>query len=275
MTAVFVHGVPETTEVWSPLVAELERDDVVCLPLPGFGGPVEFEPTMDNYAEWLTSQLVEFEEVDLVGHDWGALLALRVLADAPENVRSWALDVGDLGPDFRWHDMATLWQAPGAGEEFMENVVTATTEERVEVLVATGIPTVGAPAMAAAWDATMATAILTLYRSAADIGNEWGPGIDEIEGPGLVVQSMQDPFRSPRLAARLAERTGASTAELPDAGHWWMLEQPAEAAAVLERFWSGIGSEGSDARIEELGAAAAAELDEMRIAHGLRPLGDD
>lgn len=37
MPAVFVHGVPETTELWGPLVAELDRTDVVLLGLPGFG----------------------------------------------------------------------------------------------------------------------------------------------------------------------------------------------------------------------------------------------
>src|SRR5690606_26190024 len=37
MTAVFVHGVPETPEVWDPLVAALGRDDVARLQLPGFG----------------------------------------------------------------------------------------------------------------------------------------------------------------------------------------------------------------------------------------------
>lgn len=281
MVAVFVHGVPETAEVWSPLIAELDRDDVVALSLPGFGRSLDFAPTMHRYAEWMAGELAAFDEVDLVTHDWGALLALKVLAPTPANVRSWVVDVGDLGPDHRWHDLARVWQTPGEGEAFMDGVVTSGVEERTELMIATGIPALGASAMAAAWDRRMADAILGLYRSATEVGLEWGPGIDQISGPGLVVESMLDPFRSPELAARLAERTGARTAALPEAGHWWMLEDPAGAAATLTRFWAQVedegpeeagGARGSGDDPAELGAAAAAELDELRTAHGLRPL---
>lgn len=236
MTAVFVHGVPETSAVWEPLVAHLERTDVALLNMPGFGTPIDVEPTMEGYAEWLADELTAFESVDLVTHDWGALLALRVLADRP--VDSWVVDVGDLTPTFRWHDLARTWQTPGEGEAFMEGTLAVTAEERTQLLVASGIPEVGAPAMAAAWDETMASSILSLYRSATEIGTEWGPGLDRIEGPGLVVASMQDPFRSPAAAQALAERTGARVVELADAGHWWMLESPGEAAAVLTDFWA-------------------------------------
>lgn len=40
MPAVFVHGNPETDAVWTPLLAELGRDDVVRLSPPGFGAPL-------------------------------------------------------------------------------------------------------------------------------------------------------------------------------------------------------------------------------------------
>ena len=78
MTAVFVHGVPETPSVWDPLVEHLTRQDTEQLQLPGFGCPLPdgFEPTMHRYAAWLSEALAGFDEVDLVVHDWGALLAL-------------------------------------------------------------------------------------------------------------------------------------------------------------------------------------------------------
>ena len=38
MTVVFVHGSPETAELWDPLRAVLSRD-AVALSLPGFGAP--------------------------------------------------------------------------------------------------------------------------------------------------------------------------------------------------------------------------------------------
>ena len=242
MTAILVHGVPETTRVWDDLVDELDRDDVVVLALPGFGTalPDGFEPTMYRYAEWLSAELRAFDEIDLVTHDWGAILALRVLADRPANVRSWATDAGDLGADFRWHDLALLWQRPGEGEAFMDGMVSASSADRAELLASTGVPVAGAQAMADAFDATMATAILALYRSATDVGNEWGPGIDSISGPGLIFESMQDPFRTADRARRLADRTGAQIVTMADEGHWWMLESPAKVATILTEFWGGI-----------------------------------
>ena len=164
MPAVFVHGVPET-------------------------------PAMYRYADWLAAELAGLDDVDLVTHDWGALLMLKGLADEPGLVRSWATDAGDLGADFKWHDLALLWMTPGAGEEFMDGMVNGPVADRAALLAGAGVPEPGATEMAEALDATMAAAILTLYRSSADIGNEWGPGIDAIEGPGLVFESMQDPCR--------------------------------------------------------------------------------
>lgn len=243
MTAVFVHGVPETPEVWQPLVTHLERPDVALLQLPGFGCalPDGFEPTMYGYADWLAAELDAFDEVDLVTHDWGGLLSLKVLAGKPANVRSWATDMGDLSADFRWHDTARTWQTPGEGEALIDGMVGASIPDRAALLAAVGVPEADATAMAGHLDATMGAAILTLYRSATDIGNEWGPGIDAIGGRGLIIASMQDPFRAADRATRLAERTGADLVELPDAGHFWMLEQPERAAQILTEHWRRAG----------------------------------
>lgn len=246
MTAVFVHGVPETPVVWEPLAAHLEREDIALLQLPGFGCPLPdgFDPTMYRYADWLATELATFDEVDLVTHDWGALLALKVLAADPANVRTWATDAGDLSADFRWHAAARTWQTPGDGEAMIDGMVGASQADRVALLAAIGVPEADAPAMAAALDATMGAAILTLYRSAVDIGNEWGPGIDDIGSRGLVIASMQDPFRAAGRAQRLAQRTGADLVELPDCGHFWMLEQPEHSAQVLSEHWRRGGRSG-------------------------------
>ncbi len=240
MTAVFVHGVPETASVWAPLIDALDRDDVATLSLPGFGSalPDGFDATMHRYADWLADALSGFDEVDLVVHDWGAILALRVLADQPGNVRSWVTDMGDLDDEFRWHDAARTFQTPGEGEALVEAMVGMSADDRAAMLTGLGVPAAHAPEMASHLDATMGQAILTLYRSAVDVGREWGPGIDAIEGPGVVIESGQDPFRSPARAQRLAERTGAELVQLPEAGHFWMLEDPAGVAEVLTRFWA-------------------------------------
>ncbi|HRW37825.1 MAG TPA: alpha/beta fold hydrolase [Aquihabitans sp.] len=241
MTAVFVHGVPETTAVWGPLVSHLSRDDVALLALPGFGTPRPdgFDASMGSYAAWLAEELQRFDEVDLVTHDWGAILALRVLADRPANVRTWVSDMGDLGPDFEWHDTAKVWQTPGDGEAFMDGLLDASLEDRALVLSAVGVPEGAATEMASTFDRTMADAILDLYRSATAVGTEWGPGIDRIEAPGLLVESLLDPFRSADRVRALADRTGAKVLALPASGHFWMLDAPEVAAAAIAAFWDG------------------------------------
>lgn len=242
MTVVLLHGVPETPALWDPLVAALGRDDVVAPRLPGFGSelPAGFDASMGAYADWLADELARHDEVHLVCHDWGALLSLRVLADRPANVASWVTDAGDLSDDFRWHDTARTWQTPGDGEAMVDGMVTATVEDRTAILEAIGVPAPHAGTMAEAFDRTMGEAILALYRSAVDIGTEWGPGVDRIQGPGLVVESGKDPFRAAGRARRLADRTGADVLELPEAGHWWMLEDPDGVATHLRAFWSGV-----------------------------------
>ena len=62
MPTVLVHGVPETTAVWDPVVESLARLDVPA-PLrwspPGFGAPVPdgFQPGLESYRAALVAYL--------------------------------------------------------------------------------------------------------------------------------------------------------------------------------------------------------------------------
>jgi predicted alpha/beta hydrolase family esterase len=40
----------------------------------------------------------------------------------------------------------------------------------------------------------------------------------------------------PELGRRVAQRWGASIAELEGLGHWWMMQDPARSAEMLRRF---------------------------------------
>jgi pimeloyl-ACP methyl ester carboxylesterase len=241
MPAVFVHGVPETPAVWDPLILALGRSDTVCLRLPGFGCPLPdgFEAVMDGYADWLADELAGVEgQIDLVSHDWGALLALRVVSTRPTTVRTWVSDMGDLDETFTWHDLARVWQTPGDGEAVVDAWMGQSVDERAEGLTAVGVPHHSAVTMSSHMDAAMGAAILTLYRSAVDIGNDWGPALDDITAPGLLVEAKKDGFREPGRVASLASRIGAELVTLPDNGHWWMLEDPAWGADIIGDFWA-------------------------------------
>jgi pimeloyl-ACP methyl ester carboxylesterase len=244
MTAVFVHGVPETPIVWRDLLAALDRPDTVTLSLPGFDSarPAGFGATMDEYAAWLAAALERLDEpVDLVGHDWGGLLVIRVVSTRPELVRSWVTDaagVGDAG--FEWHDLAKIWQTPQAGEDFWDQQLAASAEERAAALQMFGVPAKPSLELALHLSRTMTDCILDLYRSAVDVGKQWGPDFAAIPAPGLVIIPGEDPFQRPGLAAKAATRAGATTAALDGLGHWWMLQDPARATAVLGEFWASL-----------------------------------
>ena len=172
MSAVFVHGVPDTSRVWQGVVARLPRRDVVTLSLPGFGRPTPdgFDATKEAYVRWLLDELAaQPGPIDVVGHDWGALLVVRAVSLAPDRVRSWAVGGAPLDPDYEWHQAARLWQTPDVGERVME----ATTVPAMEkALAAAGVPAADAADAAARVDSTMKRCILALYRSAVHVGRE-------------------------------------------------------------------------------------------------------
>lgn len=238
MPAVFVHGVPDTSELWDPVLDELDRNDTVALRLPGFGEPVPdgFRCTKEEYAAWIVDQLRAIgEPVDLVGHDWGALLVQYVGAGNPDLIRTWAGADGPVDTEYVWHDMAQAWQTPGVGEE----VVAAMTAETMSV----GLGDIGHPdpdRAAARVDDVMRDAILRLYRSAVNIGAEWQPTVESNRRPALVLWGTDDPYApAGPLAHQLGARVNAPVVLL-DGGHWAIFEHPDETARALEELWASV-----------------------------------
>jgi pimeloyl-ACP methyl ester carboxylesterase len=246
MTTVLVHGVPETPAVWEHLRAELTRTDIVTPQLPGFGcpRPSGFGATKEEYLQWLVAELETLAAegpVDLVGHDWGGGFVVRVVSTRPDLVRSWVTDAAGIGDvTFEWHDFAKIWQTPGEGEQFFEQQAAATPEERGSVFEMFGIPADRAVALASWGDEVMSQCILDLYRSAVDVGKEWGPAFRDIPKPGLVIVPSDDPFLAAEAAEAAAHNAGASLATLEGIGHWWMLQDPVRGAQTLEAFWASL-----------------------------------
>jgi pimeloyl-ACP methyl ester carboxylesterase len=241
---VFVHGVPETAAIWAKVRGLVDRESV-ALQLPGFGCPRPdgFGATKDDYAAWLLAQLDDLGgPVDLVGHDWGAILTHRMATAHGDRLRSWAADVGNLAhPDYEWHAFAQLWQTPGDGEAFVAGQQAVPVEERAVGLQSMGLSPEDALEMASASDATMGACILELYRSAVPNPHaSWGPW-QPTSAPGLVLHPSDDPFSDATLAAETAAALGARFEVLEGAGHFWPYQAPAAGAAALERFWASLG----------------------------------
>jgi pimeloyl-ACP methyl ester carboxylesterase len=237
MPAIFVHGVPDTPRVWASVRARLARRDVVTLNLPGFGTPVPpgFVPTKEHYVDWLLAELrPQREPVDLVGHDWGGLLVVRAVSLEPGLVRSWTAGAAPLDPEYVWHRAAQAWQTPDVGEHVMAGMTPGLLAAN---LAKNGVPADDAAEAARHVDDTMKACILALYRSAVTVGTEWTADLARVTTPGLVLWGAQDPYAASRFGERLAERTRARFHLLPQCGHWWPLERPADVADALERFW--------------------------------------
>ena len=241
---VLVHGVPETAAIWNQVRRAIGRESV-ALSLPGFGCPRPdgFGATKDDYAGWLLGALDAIEgPIDLVGHDWGALLTYRIATAHGDRLRSWAADLGNVAhSDYAWHDFAKLWQTPGDGEAFIEGQDGLTPEEGSPVFEAMGVPHDDALEMAAAGDLTMGYCILDLYRSATpNVHRDWGP-LSATQAPGLVLDAADDPFSDETRAREVAAALGARFERLEGAGHFWPYQAPEAAAAILEPFWASIG----------------------------------
>lgn len=247
MTVAFVHGNPETDAIWDALVEHLDRKDVVRLSPPGFGAPVpaDFAATSDAYLAWLVDAVKSLKApVDLVGHDWGGGHVLRLAMSRPDLIRSWVSDIaGAMDPGYVWHDMAQVWQTPGAGEQAVEQMFGVPLEQRTAMFESLGMTPSVARRVAAANDATMGRCILALYRSAAQPAMaNWGRDLAKAAArPGLVIVATEDHYvGGEALARRSAERAGAEVAVLQGLGHWWMCQDPARGAGVLNAFFAKL-----------------------------------
>jgi pimeloyl-ACP methyl ester carboxylesterase len=237
MPAFLVHGVPDTHHLWDGVCSHLSRADIIAPDMPGFGRDVPggFGSTKEEYVNWLISEVENVgEPVDIVGHDWGALLVERFVCLRSDLVRTWAAGAGVIDETYVWHPVAQMWQTPGVGENVMQAM---TVDAMVPAFVNDGMPEPIAKEFAARVDDRMKAAILPLYRSATSIGNEWGPALDGVKKSGLVICGEKDQYMSPGFHRRLAARTGAELITLPG-GHWWPAQFPKETAQALERLWA-------------------------------------
>jgi pimeloyl-ACP methyl ester carboxylesterase len=245
MAKLFIHGVPDSPAIWRPLLRCLDSSDAETPSLPGFDAapPAGFGATKDEYAAWLEAEAERAHAaggpVDIVGHDWGALLTLRVVSLRPELFRTWAVSNAVIDPDYRGHLMARCWNTPVVGELLMAGTRAWSLER---ALRGGGIPADVARDEAECWRrGTMQPCILRLYRSADGLRFA-GPWVDDLENlppRGLLMQGCDDPYVHISVARRFSERRGVPLHEIEGAGHWAIAERPAEVARLLTRHWAG------------------------------------
>jgi len=250
MTAkLFLHGVPDSPAIWRPLLAALDLGDTpVAVPaLPGFTDPLPagFPATKEAYADWAAGQaealFAQHGPIDIVGHDWGALIAQRVAMLRPDLLRSWAISNAVIDPDYRGHRLARIWNTPILGELYM--ALSNKPAKLAEGLTAAGMPADIAAEEAAQWASKdKRRAILKLYRSAKGLSfaHDWALDIAKLPRAGALIWGAGDPYVELSVAQRYAANTGTPLMVIQGAGHWAIAERPAEVAAALKAFWGGL-----------------------------------
>ena len=247
MTIVLVHGNPETVAIWDDLVPHLGGDDVLRLSPPGFGCavPPAFDCSIDAYRDWLARELEKLAQpIDLVGHDWGGGHVARIAMDRPDLIRSWTTDIlGLFDAEYVWHDLAQAWQTAEIGEQAVAEMFSMPANTRAERYESLGMTPAIARKVAEGANEDLGRAILALYRSAAqpvmrDLGTELQRAAAK---PGLALIATEDFYcGGEKLARRSAERAGAKVAVLEGAGHWWMCQQPKQAADAINAFLANL-----------------------------------
>jgi haloacetate dehalogenase len=251
-----LHGVPETSATWLPLMADLGKDRVCLAPdLKGLGQSEAKEPydIPTLVAELAALVLHEFDgPVDVVGHDWGGSLGLALAGARPDLVRrlvvvaapyreidftrAWYMGVAALPvlPDVAFRlgaekivrqAFATSWKAERAPERLEEYVAAYLPPER--------------------WSATLA-----YYRAAvrprvvravrALLQREAPPtGLPKVKVErSLVVWGSDDPPMPLHVGEAVVRDLGptATMLTVPGVGHWPHEEAPDVVLPAIAEF---------------------------------------
>src|SRR3954466_2085852 len=193
---VYLHGVPESGEMWKPFV---ERTGGDAPDLPGFGRsakPANGDYSFRALGRWVSDYTRGLESFSLVVHDWGAVGLLTAM-ERPEAIeRLVIIDAVPFLPGYRWHQIARVWRTPVAGELFMglstkwgfRQIALRQGGDVSRELVDRQIDEIWKH-----FDHGTQRAILRLYRSAPETELEAaGLGLDRITAPALVVWGGED-----------------------------------------------------------------------------------
>lgn len=120
--ALFVHGVPDTADVWSAVIDGVQ-DRYTCYAADFMGihrsaeNP-RFDYSFDGYADWIEALVQALgidQPVTLVVHDWG-LMGLAWAAKYPQRIARVVITNTAFTHLYRWHFWARVWRTPLLGE---------------------------------------------------------------------------------------------------------------------------------------------------------------
>ena len=108
-----LHGLSQQRHFWDPVVARLRVPSITCLDQRAHGDSLldlDSDVTIARCAEDVSelASMMGWDEIIVIGHSWGASVALRAAAADPDRVRSVALVDGGLWGPGMLGDRATV-----------------------------------------------------------------------------------------------------------------------------------------------------------------------
>jgi len=235
----FLHGVPDTSEVWRDAIATFS-DQYQCIApdLPGFGRtqtPSNFVYSLENLASFidqLLSSLSITDSVHMVIHDVGGIVGLAFAITHPDKVKSLTIMDTTFFSDYEWHAMAKTWRKPILGELTMylmgHKQFSSAMKKSAPILTDTQIQE--------NYDALTfrnRRMILRFYRALDPVVfKQWEGKLQALAQrvPTQVIWGKKDTF----LPAALSKRFGTQNVHiLENTGHWPMLEQAKKVHGLI------------------------------------------
>lgn len=222
---------------WGPIAKALNGSvDLRGFDMPGHGRsddwrPEEGGPDFHTAATRIAASFIQ-RPLDLIGHSFGATIALRIAVAAPEAVRSLTLiepvlfaarpDPVQDARDVLLADLLAVGDEDAAAREFLSVWGSGETQD---------MPPAAAARMARQVR-LVAESQTALRHDAANILRDGG--LEAIDAPVLLIAGADSPNVIHGIADALADRLpDVGRARVPDAGHMLPLTHPAEVAGLI------------------------------------------
>lgn len=238
----FLHGNPDTSEVWRPFIERLAPTCRCIAPdLPGFGlscAPRDFDCSLDHLAHFvdrLVGQLGLNVPVSLIVHDIGGQYGLAWAAKNPQKVERAVIFNTAFSSRYAWTPLHRIWRTPVLGE-LAQRLTSRRAFAREMKKGASKLTSSQIDAIFERITPSMKRMALRFFRATElehFIG--WEDRVKALLAtiPSLVLWSDDDPYIAPDFAEQFGARTVRHFAGF---GHWLPLEATDVVAAELMGF---------------------------------------
>lgn len=244
-TVVLVHGIPGCADGWRGVESELARScDVVTVDLLGFGssgGPSrpssqDVGPMAQAAALAALLDDLGVRDATVVGHDFGAPIAVLLTADRPDLVGALVLLAGNTFPDTPIPFPLSLTTAPAIGRLVSTLLFS---RPSLALMLRQGVgegasaPDPAAYLGDARQQRTIATIFLAALTRLEDLYTPVAEALEQLSVPVLVGWGDHDPFFPVQQGARTAAVAHGTLHVFEGAGHFLPHERPDEVARVV------------------------------------------